>query len=293
MSPKTMPRVTVVTACRNRLPQTLRFLGLITKQTYPDLHVVLVDSNSTDGTQAAVRKYFPNIELLSATDAHFWAGATNIGVKKGLDMASSYIFTINDDAQIESTHIEKLLEIAEAHGCLILGSQINFAKPPGIVWSLGTSVDWARGVFMQLNYINSSSERLPADILAAEVIKVDAMPGNGVLIHRSVFEAVGLYRERWLPHYHADSEFVMRAVKYGFMAAVTPKLCVVNEFYPEQKLLKKTNFIDLVNIFCHPRSYLYAPGLLFIVLRYCPIRYWLIALISLAYRLKQKLASSA
>ena len=46
--------------------------------------------------------------------------------------------------------------------------------------------------------------------------------GNGSLFHRTVFEQIGLYDDRWTPHYHGDSELTMRAERAGIARWVSP-----------------------------------------------------------------------
>ncbi|MGB3787504.1 MAG: hypothetical protein WA949_05810 [Phormidesmis sp.] len=56
-----------------------------------------------------------------------------------------------------------------------------------------------------------------------------------MLIHRSVFEQVGLYQATFLPYYHADSELILRARRYGIEAYVAPHVVLQDDFSAEQK----------------------------------------------------------
>ena len=139
------PRLTAVVPVRNRCQLTLRFLDQMARQTYPNLRVLVVDSNSSDGTAAAIRAAHPDVRVLAASDDDYWAGATNRGLRQALAQGSEWLLTINDDAVVAPDHIERLLAIAEAHGCHILGSQINHLDDPELIWSLGTFTTWGGG----------------------------------------------------------------------------------------------------------------------------------------------------
>ena len=65
--------IAAIVPCRNRKGKTLRFLQQIFKQTYPDLTVIIVDADSTDGTPEAVAHYYPKAIVLQV-------GAVTIGV---------------------------------------------------------------------------------------------------------------------------------------------------------------------------------------------------------------------
>lgn len=264
--------VAVVVPVRNRRDLTLRCLGACHRQTYEPLQVIVVDSNSTDDTVNAVRLAYPAVEILAATDRDFWAGATNLGVCRALECGAEWVLTLNDDALIESDHVARLVDLATRHDCRILGSQINYLSDPRLVWSLGTSTRWGTAQFLSLNQHGQQSERGASPVGKAELLRVDALAGNGVLVHRSVFQAIGLYQSRILPHYHADSELVMRAVAAGISAWVTPRVVVLNDFSPDQKRLRLKTPSGLWRTFCHPKSHLYLPALVYIFWRYCPRR---------------------
>ncbi|MEB3200501.1 MAG: glycosyltransferase family 2 protein [Synechococcaceae cyanobacterium] len=267
MSPAT---VTAVVPIRNRCPLTLRFLERISRQTHPALRVVVVDSQSSDGSVEAIRRAYPQVQVLAAGEDDFWAGATNIGVAHALASGSEWLLTINDDAVIAADHVERLLQLALRHGCRILGSQINHLEDPERIWSLGSFTVWGGEELLRLGHHGERSDALSPAEAASEVLPVDALAGNGVLIHHSVFRRIGLYNARWLPHYHADSELVMRAVAAGIPAWVTPRVVLLNDFSPSQKRLPLHSLRGLWWSLGHPKSHLYLPPLLYLLWRYCP-----------------------
>lgn len=264
------PSVTAIVPVRNRCNLTLRFLHSFAKQTYAHLRTIIVDSNSSDGTVEAIRKDYPCVTILAASDRDFWAGATNLGVRCALACGSEWLLTINDDSVIEPNYVEDLLGIALRNGCRILGSQINYLDRPHLIWSLGTSTSWSGSDFLRLCHHDRLNSQLCPKLLANEVLAVDALAGNGVLIHQSVFREVGLYNSLILPHYHADSELVMRAVSRGIQAWVSPQVLLLNEFSSKQKELPLSTWKGLAWSFFSPKSHLYLPALLYIWLRYCP-----------------------
>lgn len=279
------PAVSVVVPVRNRCRLTLRFLGCLAMQTYPNLRVVVVDSCSSDNTVEAVSQLHPYVQIISAGNDDYWAGAVNRGVLYALQGDSEWIFTVNDDAMIGPGHIECLMSIALANECEILGSQINYLADPGLIWSIGTYTQWGTADFLRLGCHNLRNEERPFHVASAQVLEVDALPGNGVLIHRSVFGRVGIYGQRILPHYHADSEFIMRAVKGGIRAWVTPQLILLNDFKTEQKKLPIGNIRGFAWALGHPKSYLFMPALLYVFWCYCPLRKKVITALALFVRL--------
>lgn len=279
-----MPTVMAVVPTHNRQALTLRFLEQMRQQTYPALKVVVADANSSDGTPAAIRQQFPATVVLAAGDRDFWAGATNLGVRYALKYGADYVLTINDDAVIQPDHVERLVALAERHGCSILGSQINYLAERDRVWSLGTYTAWGTQDFLRLAYGDTDQAHLPTAVTQAEVILVDALPGNGVLVHHSVYSRIGLYKARVLPHYHADSELVMRAAIKGIAAYVTPQVVLYNDFSAPQKQLPLRGLQGLTYTLGHPKSHLYLPAIAYILGRYCPLSEKLATLMALGQR---------
>ncbi len=265
-----LPLVTAVVPTRNRRELSLRFLERMAAQTYGALRIVVVDADSSDGTVAAIRQQHPRVTVLAAGDRDFWAAATNRGVRQALAAGTDYVLTINDDAVVPADYVARMVAMAERHSCAILGSRIDLLAEPGRIWALGTRTDWGTERLLRLAHHDALMSELDPAVAQAEVLEAEAMPGNGVLIRRDVFRRVGLYDAVWLPHYHADSEWVMRAVRRGIAAKVTPAIVVLNDFGEEQKRLPLGSLGGLLFTFFHPKSHLYLPAVAAILWRYCP-----------------------
>jgi GT2 family glycosyltransferase len=265
------PSVAAIIPTFNRQAKLLRFLDLIQQQTYPNLQIIVVDSGSIDGTPALVGERFPQVTLVQVSDREFWAGATNAGVKVALDRQVDLILTINDDAVIQPEHIYRLVKLAQKHQLSILGNRINYLTPKDKVWSLGTYSDWGSDRFLKIAYNDLDLVNIPSNILAQELIAVDALPGNGVLIRRAVFDLIGLYNARFCPHYHADSELIMRARKAGIEAYITPSIVLQNDFSNDQKQIPSKSLAGLKYIFFNPKSHLFMPAILYLIWQYCPL----------------------
>lgn len=279
-----MPMVTAVVPTRNRRSITLRFLARMAVQSHGALRVVIVDANSSDGTVAAIHQSYPDVTVLDVGDWDFWTGATNRGVRQALTVGTDYVLTINDDALVPEDYVERMVALALRHGCEILGSRIDLLSESGRVWSLGTRTDWGSNSFLRLVHHDMLVSQLDPAVINAEILDAEALPGNGVLIRQDVFRRVGLYDSFWLPHYHADSEWVMRARKLGIPAKVTPSVVLSNDFTDEQKKLPLRSARGLLFTFFHPRSHLYLPAVLTIICRYCPAKQRLSTVLALTNR---------
>ncbi len=264
------PKVGAVIPTRDRKDKLFRFLDQFSRQTYPNLQIIVVDSNSTDGTREEIAGRVPQVTLICASDREYWAGATNAGVKAALENGCEYVLTINDDSIVEVDHVERMVEIARKDQVLILGNCINYLSNPNLIWSVGTSNHWGTANFLSLNYHDVELDHLPDSVKKSDLIQVDALAGNGVLIHRQVFEAIGLYNDVFLPHYHADSEMTIRANSKGIKVFVSSSIILLNDFHVSQKQLNLRRSQGLMYALFHKKSHLFMLPLIYVFVMYCP-----------------------
>jgi GT2 family glycosyltransferase len=269
-----MPEIAAIVPTYNRVAKTLRFLQHFQEQlqgqTELQCQVIIIDASSPDGTAAQVQQAYPQVTVLSVPNHYFWTAATNAGVRHALASGAEYMFTVNDDAVLPAGHLGAMFNLARQHHLKILGNRINYLSDPNRVWSLGTYNHWGTADVLRVAYGEQLLAAVPESVLEAEVLPVDALPGNGVLIHRAVFEQVGLYQAQFLPHYHADSELVMRAAQAGIPAFIAPGLCLYNDFHKSQKQPQATGWARYPALFLSKKSHLFAPAILYILLKYCP-----------------------
>ena len=286
----TIPTVAAIVPTFNRKDKLCRFLELALAQTYSNLQIIVVDSSSSDGTAELVRERFPQVTLIRVSDREFWTGATNAGVRLALDRQVDFILTINDDI-IGNDHVTKLVNLAQKYQLSILGNRIDYLIPKDRVWSLGTYSDWGTDRFLKIAYNDINLSEIETTILNQELILVETLSGNGVLVDTTVFKKIGLYNASFCPHYHGDSELIMRAKKAGLEAWVAPNVVLTNDFSNKQKQLPLKTLAGLKYIFFNPKSHLFAISILYLIWQYCPVSKQFITLWSLLRRFKNKKAT--
>ncbi len=261
------PFVGVVTPVRNRSNWTTGFVQRFARQDYPIFRHYIVDSASTDGTPSAVKALgLSAVEVLHAPSSSYWTAATNLGVRKALADGCDFILTINDDAVISEDLLSRIVEATLAGDAKMVGSAICYAQTPDILWGVGACNDFENGSFVQTRWANLPEETLRTTKREnGGLLKADYLCGNGTLVHRSVFEAIGLYDERYTPHYHADTELTMRAERAGIPRFVAPEARVYNRFTDDldgPMSPKNRRFFSM-------RSANYIKPIIFILERYC------------------------
>ena len=62
-----------------------------------DLNVYLVDDGSTDGTSEAVKKNFPQVNIIKGDGTLFWNGGMRVAFSKAMESEHDYYLWLNDD----------------------------------------------------------------------------------------------------------------------------------------------------------------------------------------------------
>jgi GT2 family glycosyltransferase len=129
--------------------------------------------------------------------------------------ASDYILTLNNDTTLPPTYIQQKLERAGQYPNAIIGSLCVYANNTNMIETSGYIMDFCK----------CKAERLtrPGQIRNEGhkgVAEVTHLPGKGVLLPVQVFKDVGLYDEANLPQYHADTDLILRAHKFGYKVLV-------------------------------------------------------------------------
>jgi len=207
------PRVTTIILNWNGLQDTLECIESVCNLDYPNVHVLVVDNGSTDGSPSVIREKYPSVTLLQNEENIGFAGGNNRGMEKALEMGTDYLWLLNNDTVLEKETLRKLVAVTLDSPEIGLASPyIYFHEEPERIQFCGSYIDWDRKRIVKLE-------------------EGDFFPGNGenislwgtaLLIKRSVVEKVGYLNEKYFA-YHEDEEYCMRAARAGFRCVVAPE----------------------------------------------------------------------
>ena len=120
------PRVAVVVITHQRRDELLTALERL--DALPEQpHVVVVDNGSTDGTAAAVRERFPQVELIASPD-NLGAVGRNLGVAR---LRTPYVAFCDDDTWWEPGSLRTAADILDAHPGLAVVTARIVVEPDG------------------------------------------------------------------------------------------------------------------------------------------------------------------
>lgn len=210
-----MTRVAVLMTCFNRRELTLRCLRALFAQHCSDLslEVFLVDDCSTDGTEAAIARDFPDVRILRGTGELYWTGGMRQAFGAALALSFDHYLWLNDDTVLFPNALSRLLFQFE--------HLRNVGREPILV---GNTQDPVDGRHTYGGLIRRSKMRRVAFQLASNVERLqtcDSLEGNCTLIPRSVADLVGNLDAAYR-HNFGDVDYGLRAREMGIPIFALP-----------------------------------------------------------------------
>jgi GT2 family glycosyltransferase len=211
-------KVEIVIPVYNRRDTTLQGLRSLSRidRTGFVMHVIIVDDGSTDGTSEAVRRDFPEVQIVAGDGTLHYAAGTNRGISAALERNPDYIVTANDDAVFHERFLQHLIETAEKNPRSIVGALLLLWNEPHKVFQVGQIWKTFKGGW-------EIPENLTAFTVPQTAFEVECLVGNCVLFPVAAIRENGLMDEKKFPHGWGDAQYLMRMRKAGWRLLVEPK----------------------------------------------------------------------
>ena len=195
--------------------------------------VVVSDNGSTDGSREFIReRYGDRVDIIENGANLGFAAACNRAFER---TSSPYVYLLNPDAELKSGALREIAAFMDGHPrCGIAGSRIYNVDGTIQRDAVGEFDTWT-GAFLRSSawgdlpifraYANGASLR---DWDYASPRRVDIVIGAAMAIRRGLFEAIGLFDERFFL-YHEEVDFAKRAAIAGWETWFVPQSEAVHE----------------------------------------------------------------
>jgi GT2 family glycosyltransferase len=204
---------------------------------YAGLDVLVVDNASTDDSITSLPGKVGVVRLETNLG---YGGAINAVVRPLLETESaSHFLLLNNDVILAEGAVSALIEYAKDKEPGVFGPRIVRFDAPGRLEAAWGKVSWshvlARYYGKNANKNRSQWERFR---------QVELLLGSVLLVHRQIFEKVGLFDENFFM-YHEEVDFLFRTRRSGFPVYYCPKAEVIHHgaHSTRQQPLKKVYWI--------------------------------------------------
>ncbi len=184
-----------------------------------EVHIIIVDDGSSDGTSEAIKKEFPEVQIVKGDGTLHYAAGTNRGISVALEKKPDYIVTMNDDAIFHERFLERLVKTAESNPHSVVGALLLLWDVPHRVFQV--DFKWKTSVGGWFQPENPTVFDFPS-----QAFEVQGMAGNCVLFPAAAIRECGLMDEEKFPHGWGDIQYLVRMKKMGWRLLVEPKAYV-------------------------------------------------------------------
>ncbi len=206
-------------------------LASLFEKTRLDLHVVVVDNASEDGTPEAIRAAFPQVQVIVNTQNVGYARAVNQGIQA---CPARYHVLINPDAVLHNDALGLLRDFMEAN------PQAGICSPRVLNSDGSMQYQCRRGearpgevfaYFLGLSRLFPKDPRFTGYLLTHlddnQVNEVKAVSGSTMMIRRAVIEQIGCLDEQFFA-YQEDADYCFAARQAGWKIFYVPDPVVIH-----------------------------------------------------------------
>lgn len=210
------PRVHVIILNWNGREDTLECVASCREVSYPGLRLLVVDNGSTDGSEAALRARFPDLEILQTGANLGFAGGNNVGIRHALASGADWVLLLNNDTVVAPDFVDALVRAAATDARIgMLTSKIYYFEPPDVLWYAGGYMNEALG------YGNHKGTGR-RDVGQFDTLEDTNRPtGCALMVRRDVCERVGLLGDEFFC-YCEDLDWALRTRNAGFRVVYAP-----------------------------------------------------------------------
>ena len=172
------------------------------------IEIVVVDNASTDGSLEKLHEHWDanqQIHIIELNDNYGFSKANNAGIQWSIQHGISYFVLLNNDTEIESDMIQRMMECSEKKDMIIV-PKILYADRPDTIWCAGGYFSFA---------LNKPVQRGMNQKDVGQYDKTELCTfANGccMLLTSAIIEKIGLLDERFFLYYE-DTEYSYRAIK--------------------------------------------------------------------------------
>ena len=203
-------------ACHNRRAKTLACLASLARQdAVADLHPIVLDDGSSDGTADAVRTVFPDAEILLGDGQTFWAGGMRAAFGHAMRRGYEFYLWLNDDVVLEPGAIGRLL----ATHATLPASKSSLSLIGGAVRDPISGQPAYGGIAVRSRFNPLRFVRVAPDPRNVRIC--NTLNGNVVLVPRATADAIGGIGAAYL-HTLGDLDYGLRVKRTGGWVGLAP-----------------------------------------------------------------------
>ncbi len=214
-----------------------------------NIEIIVVDNASVDGSQAMVKKKFPQVRLIENSKNLGFARANNLALKIA---QGKYVLILNPDTLIQEDTLLMLKNFLDEHpdvsavGCKLInpdGSfQVASRRSIPTPWVAFTKIIGLSRIFPKSRIFGKYNLTYISPDIESEV---DVLSGSLMMIRKQIIDRVGYFDEDYFM-YGEDIDLCYRIIKAGGKIYYTPKTKAIHY---KGESTKKGEFSYITNFY--------------------------------------------
>ena len=241
-----MPKVSVVILNWNGKNYLRNCLQSLKKVTYSPLEIIVVDNNSSDGSQEYIEKHYPNVHLIKNKKNYGFAKANNIGFKAS---SGEYVVILNNDTIVTPGFLKACLhDFRDKTQIACVQPQMRLLEKKNLLDGVGAFLT-STGFLYHFGYLKKITH-----VIYNSKINIFSAKGACMLLRRSVIEKIGLFDDDFFIFFE-ETDLCFRIWLAGYSVLYEPKSIVYhmgggdtissNSYQYERRL-----YLSLRNMLC-------------------------------------------
>ena len=209
------PKVYITIPNWNGKADTLECLDSVSRLSYPNKFIVVVDNGSSDDSVSSIRTCHPSVEVIETGENLGYSGACNVGIHFAIKRDADYLLIMNNDTIVDSEMVSHLLNAAEQIGFLSILSPIIYYYYSNKIWYAGAK--WNNRL---LNFQHIGQGTLDTGQLR-EIEETAYACGCAMFFHLDVARKVGFFDNDFYLYFE-ETDWCYRARQYGIKSYLAP-----------------------------------------------------------------------
>jgi GT2 family glycosyltransferase len=213
--------ITIIIVLHNKAAFTLECLKSVAASARKDIHLIIVDNNSTDQTSSVIARLEGNVSLIvNQKNSHFLL-ACNQALEQ---VETEYTCFLNNDAMLcEDTISEAVSCLSRYNNAAIIGGKVLHAD--GYIQDAGSIV------FSDASCCGFGRRRCPGHHLYNFERTVDYVSGAFFTSTTELIRQLGCFDIRYAPAYYEDTDLCFRAASQGIPIVYCPTINIYHYEY--------------------------------------------------------------
>lgn len=219
-------RVLVSVLTYNSSDDALQTLQSLSRQTYPELCLQVIDNASTNDCVARMAWAFPTVQIKVQPENLGYTGGNNVALRQALSEGYDYVVICNDDLEVDERAIELMVETARANrDAGVVGAlETNWAGQLSSI-DAGKYCPWVSRAYRSVSAGETNAER--------PWVKVKSVHGALVVFTRRALEA-GILMDENLFMYMDEIDIGFQLERRGLSAYTDHRVRVRHKSEPYQ-----------------------------------------------------------